>query len=152
LKNTLVWKLIEKYALPRIATGAGDWPEEVPVSLILIATVDDLCSQLESLVPRPLNQETLSASPGSYIPALKFMLRELELFHQQAQNDKTSDSSVLPRLYSIGPLPSMKWRFVSLNAYTLASILPSIPTPNDPSDYLEVYNEVFDFQPLRIRR
>ncbi|KAM3581030.1 hypothetical protein VKS41_006476 [Umbelopsis sp. WA50703] len=45
----------------------------------------------------------------------------------------------------------MKWRFVSLNAYTLASIFPSIPTPNDPSDYLKVYNEVFDFQPLRIR-
>jgi len=105
----LVWRLIEKYALPRIATGDGDWPEDWPedVSLIMVATVDYLCSQLESLIPRPLNQETLSASPGEYIPALKFMLRDLEFVHQQAENDENFDPKDLPKLFSIGPLPSM---------------------------------------------
>ncbi|KAH8549093.1 hypothetical protein BGW37DRAFT_503548 [Umbelopsis sp. PMI_123] len=92
LKNALVWKLIEKYALPRIATGNGDWPEDWPedVSLIMVAI------------------ETLSASPGEYIPALKFIL--------------------------------------------LASILPSIRTPQSPSEYINVFYEIFDFRPLRIRR
>ncbi|KAH8556684.1 hypothetical protein BGW37DRAFT_473671 [Umbelopsis sp. PMI_123] len=135
LKNALVWRLIEKYALPRIATGDGDWPEDWPedVSLIMVATVDYLCSQLESLIPRPLNQETLSASPGEYIPALKFMLRDLEF------------------LFSIGPLPFMGWRFISLTAGLLASILPSIRAPQSPSDYINVFYEIFDIQPLRIR-
>ncbi|KAH8555928.1 hypothetical protein BGW37DRAFT_479107, partial [Umbelopsis sp. PMI_123] len=153
LKNALVWRLIEKYALPRIATGDGDWPEDWPedVSLIMVATVDYLCSQLESLIPRPLNQETLSASPGEYIPALKFMLRDLEFIHQQAENDENFDPKDLPKLFSIGPLPSMGWRFISLTAGQLASILPSIRAPQSPSDYINVFYEIFDFQPLRIR-
>ncbi|KAH8552316.1 hypothetical protein BGW37DRAFT_491457 [Umbelopsis sp. PMI_123] len=153
LKNALVWRLIEKYALPRIATGDGDWPEDWPedVSLIMVATVDYLCSQLESLIPRPLNQETLSASPGEYIPALKFMLRDLESVHQQAENEENFDPKDLPKLFSIGPLPSMGWRFISLNAGLLASILPSIRTPQSPSEYINVFYEIFDFQPLRIR-
>ncbi|KAH8547815.1 hypothetical protein BGW37DRAFT_509658 [Umbelopsis sp. PMI_123] len=153
LKNALVWRLIEKYALPRIATGDGDWPEDWPedVSLIMVATVDYLCSQLESLIPRPLNQETLSASPGEYIPALKLMLRDLEFVHQQAENDENFDPKDLPKLFSIGPLPSMGWRFISLTAGLLASILPSIRAPQSPSDYINVFYEIFDFQPLRIR-
>ncbi|KAH8552389.1 hypothetical protein BGW37DRAFT_466275 [Umbelopsis sp. PMI_123] len=153
LKNALVWRLIEKYALPRIATGDGDWPEDWPedVSLIMVATVDYLCSQLESLIPRPRNQETLSASPGEYIPALKFMLRDLEFVHQQAENDENFDPKDLPKLFSIGPLPSMGWRFISLTAGLLASILPSIRAPQSPSDYINVFYEIFDFQPLRIR-
>lgn len=150
----MVWRLIEKYALPRIATGDGDWPEDWPedVSLIMVATVDYLCSQLESLIPRPLNQETLSASPGEYIPALKFMLRDLEFVHQQAENDENFDPKDLPKLFSIGPLPSMGWRFISLTAGLLTSILPSIRAPQSPSDYINVFYEIFDFQPLRIRR
>ncbi|KAH8552488.1 hypothetical protein BGW37DRAFT_489173 [Umbelopsis sp. PMI_123] len=153
LKNALVWRLIEKYDLPRIATGDGDWPEDWPedASLIMVATVDYLCSQLESLIPRPLNQETLSASPGEYIPALKFMLRDLEFVHQQAENDENFDPKDLPKLFSIGPLPSMGWRFISLTAGLLASILPSIRAPQSPSDYINVFYEIFDFQPLRIR-
>ncbi|KAH8556405.1 hypothetical protein BGW37DRAFT_472404, partial [Umbelopsis sp. PMI_123] len=153
LKNALVWRLTENYALPRIATDDGDWPEDWPedVSLIMVATVDYLCSQLESLIPRPLNQETLSASPGEYIPALKFMLRDLEFVHQQAENDENFDPKDLPKLFSIGPLPSMGWRFISLSASLLASILPSIRAPQSPSDYINVFYEIFDFQPLRIR-
>ncbi|KAH8557080.1 hypothetical protein BGW37DRAFT_475461 [Umbelopsis sp. PMI_123] len=153
LKNALVWRLIEKYALPRIATGDGDRPEDWPedISLIMVATVDYLCSQLESLIPRPLNQETLSASPGEYIPALKFMLRDLEFVHQQAENDENFDPKDLPKLFSIGPLPSMGWRFIALTVGLLASILPSIRAPQSPSDYINVFYEIFDFQPLRIR-
>ncbi|KAH8548159.1 hypothetical protein BGW37DRAFT_507656 [Umbelopsis sp. PMI_123] len=138
----------------RIATGDGDWPEDWPedVSLIVVATVDYLCSQLESLIPRSLNQETLSASPGEYIPALKFMLRDLESGHQQTENDENFDPKDLPKLFSIAPLPSMGWRFISLTAGVLASILPSIRAPQRPSDYINVFYEIFDFQALRIRR
>ncbi|KAH8549718.1 hypothetical protein BGW37DRAFT_540779 [Umbelopsis sp. PMI_123] len=49
------------------------------------------------------------------------------------------------------PLPSMGWRFISLTAGLLASILPSIRAPQSPSDYINVFYEIFDFQPLRIR-
>ncbi|KAH8554459.1 hypothetical protein BGW37DRAFT_479801 [Umbelopsis sp. PMI_123] len=76
LKNALVWRLIEKYALPRIATGDGDWPEDWPEDVSLIMSIGIT-------------------------------------------------------LFSIGPLSSMGWRFISLNAGLLASILPSIRAPSN---------------------
>jgi hypothetical protein len=77
-------------ALPGIEIAAGEWPADWPeeISLIMIATVNNLCSQLESLIPRPLTEQALSASPGNYVPALKYMLRDLGSVHEQAKNEK----------------------------------------------------------------
>ena len=72
-------------ALPGIEIAAGEWPADWPeeISPIMIATVNNLCSQLESLIPRPLTEQ-----PGNYVPALKYVLRDLGSVHEQAKNEK----------------------------------------------------------------
>jgi hypothetical protein len=141
-------------ALPGIEIAAGEWPADWPeeISLIMIATVNNLCSQLESLIPRPLTEQALSASPGNYVPALKYMLRDLGSVHEQAKNEKKIDLKDCNKDFLDWPNTLYEMRFISLYAEILASILPSISRSNKPSDYINVYHEVFDVRPLHIRQ
>jgi hypothetical protein len=146
------FKIINEYAFPRIAGMPEKWPENVECTLTIVATVDHLCSELRDRIPKPVTAETLSASPGTFVPVLKFILRELEIPHEAARNSKISDTEELPRLFSIFPNPSFGWRFVTLNAGMVASMIPSIRTPKSPKDYNELFFEAFDFGIFRIRR
>jgi hypothetical protein len=133
------YQIINDYAFPRIAGQPENWPEDVECTLPLVATVDHLCSKLEERIPTPVTAETLSASPGTFVPVLKFILKELEIPHEAARNRKNSDTKELPRLFSIFPNPSFAWRFVTLNAETVASMIPSIEAPKSPKDYNKVF-------------
>lgn len=138
-------EIAHKYAFERIGGGNPEWPSTVEPTLPLVAVIDSICDDLEALVPKPATQERISASPGAYLPALKYILSCYEAEHRVAEaSEEEPDYTSLPRLFSISPKPSTKWRFISINAELLASLLP-IAAPNDPSDYAQVFFEVFDF-------
>jgi hypothetical protein len=107
---------------------------------------------LETYIPRPLDSKALAASPGAYIPALKYMLKQMEEPHKAARNGKRSDTQVLPRLFSLFPNPSLGWRFIPLNAEMLVSFFPAIEKATGPSKYHEIFWKIFDFGKFRIRR
>jgi hypothetical protein len=146
------YKIINEYAFPRIAGMPEKWPENVECTLPVVATVDHLCSELKERILKPVTAETLSASPGTFVPVLKLILKELEIPHEAARNGKQSDTGELPRLFSIFPNPSFAWRFVSLNAEMVASMIPSILSPKSPKDYNKVFFDAFEFGIFRIRR
>jgi hypothetical protein len=100
----------------------------------------------------PVTMELLSASPGKYVPCLKYMSKELEWYqNQQSGDEKQSDSETLLKLFPVFPNPSMKWRFVSLNAPILAIFFATIARPATPAHYPSVFYQIFDFKHLRIR-
>ena len=108
------------------------WPENGECTLTIVAMVDHLRSELRDRIPKPVTAETLSASPGTFVPVLKFILKEMETPHEAARNSKQSDTEELPRLFSIIPNPSFGWRFVTINAEMVASMAPFYSSPKIP--------------------
>jgi hypothetical protein len=83
---------------------------------------------------------------------LKKILEEYESEHaaapQNEQTSKESDNTVLPRLFSIGPLPSMKWRFIDINAPLLASMVAA-GGARDMRQYAALFHRVVNFEAFR---
>jgi hypothetical protein len=145
-------KVIHEYAFERLNGGSPEWPDKVDATLVLVSIVDNLCDKLEQLCPKPTTPEKLAASPGNYIPLLKFILEEYEEEHIAAKALKGDSTQTLPRLFSLTPLPSLQWRFISINAELLSSLVPSVAKPNNPSEYARVFYHVFNFEPFRLYR
>ncbi|KAJ2961560.1 hypothetical protein NQZ79_g3137 [Umbelopsis isabellina] len=76
------------YSFPRIAGMPENWPEDVDCTVPVVATVDHLCSELKEQISTPVTAETLSASPGTFVPVLKFILREPEKPYEVARTNK----------------------------------------------------------------
>lgn len=122
------------------------------VSLPLLSALRKLEDELFPLVPVPCTQRAISASPGSVVPALRFILNQYTLQHNEhsvvtsgmslkGQLFKKSLQTKLPKLFALYPVPSMKWRFVDLNAKAL-QVLVSVPSTE--SDY-EGNMNTFDY-------
>jgi hypothetical protein len=145
--------IVDEYAFPSVVEMEHKWPERIPRDIVPVTTIDVICLQIRTRIPTPVSMESLSSSPGDFIPCIKFLLKELEQCHEQASSEvKDSESHTLPKLFSIVPNPSMQWRFVSLNAEILASFFTTVDKPRRPEDYASVFFEIFDFNHLRIRK
>jgi hypothetical protein len=127
LEKTHLHAILNEYAYPRSVGLEHQWSERIPLDLVLLLTTFSICDQIRTGIPTdmtPVTMELLSASPGKYVPCLKFMSKVLEWYHnQQSGDEKQSDSETLPKLFTVFPNPSMKWRFVSLNADILQAFL-----------------------------
>ncbi|KAG0170893.1 hypothetical protein DFQ29_009088, partial [Apophysomyces sp. BC1021] len=111
LKKWEAKDIASKYAFERIGGGTPEWPDCVEPTLPLVALTDSLCDDLEARVPKPATQEAISASPGSYVPVLKYILSCYEEEHRvAATTEQQSPDTHLPRLFSISPTPNTKWR------------------------------------------
>ena len=156
LSNKDLLAIVNEYAFPSIAEMESKWPERIPRDLVLVTTIEAVCLQIRCRIPTPVTMESLSSSPGEYVPCLKFMLKDLEQNHHQSHqsrsDEKGPNSQTLPKLFAIVPSPSMQWRFVSLNAGILASFFTTVDKPRRPEDYPSVFFQIFDFNLLRIRK
>jgi hypothetical protein len=153
--------------MPALKEETRTWPSDVVYFLSC-----DILSALQVIevgrlpkILRPCTSTMLSATPGAFIPALKYMLSQYELEHLEYSvamhlaNPKSElvkpDPSVLrtlPKLFALCPIPSMHWRFVHLNAKSIKSLL-SIPGPLD--DYegnMQLFEKVFDLAKFGFNR
>jgi hypothetical protein len=53
------------------------WPENVESTQLVVEAVDNLCSELKEQILELVTMKAVSASPGTFIPVLKYMLKEL---------------------------------------------------------------------------
>jgi hypothetical protein len=141
---------VAEYGLARVAGGVPVWPQDIEPTLPLFTIVDGLCNDLENVCPKPATPEELSASPGEFVPTLKTILEIYETIH--LENQAKSSSTQLPRLFSLCPLPSFRWRCITLNAELLASFFPSIQKPDCPAQYASVFHQVFNFDQFGFQR
>ncbi|RCI06871.1 hypothetical protein CU098_013908 [Rhizopus stolonifer] len=73
---------------------------------------------------------------------------------KKAKEKKQEDEEkrqIVPRLFSLCPVPSLKWRFISLNPNSI-SAFAGIKLPNMYEAKREMFNKIFDFERLRISR
>ncbi|KAI8092169.1 uncharacterized protein B0P05DRAFT_568363 [Gilbertella persicaria] len=71
---------------------------------------------------------------------------------KKAKEKKQEDEEkrqIVPRLFSLCPVPSLKWRFISLNPNSI-SAFAGIKLPNMYEAKREMFNKIFDFERLRI--
>jgi hypothetical protein len=141
---------IAEYGLARVAGGVPIWPQGIEPTLPLFTVVDGLCNELENVCPKPATPEQLSASPGEFVPTLKTILEMYDTIYLEDQ--AKGSSTQLPRLFSLCPLPSFRWRFITLNAELLASFFPSIQNPNCPAEYALTFYQLFNFEQFGFHR
>jgi hypothetical protein len=107
-----------------------------------LTSVDSLCSQLQkvlSLTPTIIN---LACSPEKFIPALHYMIEQLE-----EEKSKCEDQTKVPRLFSMFPNPSFKWRHITLNGKALAT-LTNQRSPVSYADNIKIFYNLFDLSKL----
>lgn len=125
---------------------------------------------LELTMRRPVTVSSLAASPGSYIPILKYLMVEYEKEHEEDQHNKNvaseelsngeteitseqQESNNLPRLFSLTPEPSVKFRFISITPTGLKAFTTKYKKlPSNFVDNQDMFFEVFNFSKLNIKR
>lgn len=145
------------------------------MSTAVVDGVNDIIEELQAVITRPCDPASLSADPGAFFPILRYILQKYTSAHQEAEaalalmalsrdgeeedEDKgneagrNKDLEKLPRLFSLVPLPKFHWRFVTVNAKSLSSLLSIKPTGvGNYERNLELFDKVLDLDKYRFNR
>ncbi|GAA5817815.1 hypothetical protein MFLAVUS_011372 [Mucor flavus] len=149
--SAILRKIVHEYCYRRICGGSPAWPEDVPeIYNEKKQEIDEICQELITIdIPRPVTLQSLAASPGSYIPTLATILQKNEQEHARITSNELDETP--PRLFSLVPAPSLKWRFIDINANVLAAFTRK-KLPDTYATKLEMFQQVFDFKKLKIYR
>ncbi|KAF7721558.1 hypothetical protein EC973_004497 [Apophysomyces ossiformis] len=148
LPNGRIKDFAREYIYERVCGGDPLWPGAVPlVSTHITGAVNSLCEELSSVIPVPATAEIMSASPGRFVPALRYIL---SIYDEEYKNSKGSDDEELPRRFSLSPMPSTKWRFATINAKALSCLTEST-SEGDFEQNSALFHTVFDFTKLGYR-
>ncbi|KAL1934680.1 hypothetical protein VTP01DRAFT_6862 [Rhizomucor pusillus] len=111
-----------EYIYEDLAGGNPTIPEELQedCDLDIILAIRTIQISPKDYIPEPCTTTEMAANPGRFIPALRFILSQYTLEHEQG-NEKTCKT--LPKLFALTPQPSLHWRFVDIDAATLATLL-----------------------------
>lgn len=121
----------------------------LPCSIEIGNAIQEIWMELMPYMPRPCTTEEMAAKPANFIPALHYILQQYHDEHQQTPHiQEKSNTRALPRLFSLVPLPSRNWRFIDINAETLAGLL-KMPVPRTYNQRLTVFQTVFNLDKYR---
>ena len=97
-----------------------------------------------SLIPAPCNLTNLKAQPGRFVPVLAKISEVFALFAQErcvagylaglSLEDKEDRKIIyknVPRRFTVFPIPSMKWRHVTINTQALCSLAGMSRVPSE---------------------
>jgi hypothetical protein len=73
-------------------------------TLPIVEPLDLLCFELKERISKPVTAVTLSASSGTFVSVLKFILKELKIPHEAARNSKQSDTQEVPVYLPFSPI------------------------------------------------
>ncbi|KAI7866516.1 hypothetical protein BDF14DRAFT_1812125 [Spinellus fusiger] len=79
------------------------------------------------------------------------MLREILRFRRQVQPQSQETREKLPRLFLLFPVPSLKWRFITIDPKNLP-LLSGLKSKSTYLENLDLFNTVFDLKRLKIDR
>ncbi|KAL1931374.1 hypothetical protein VTP01DRAFT_9516 [Rhizomucor pusillus] len=121
----------------------------LPCSIEIGNAIQEIWMELMPYMPRPCTTKEMAAKPGNFIPALHYILQQYHDEHQQTPHiQEKSNTRALPSLFSLVPLPSRNWRFIDINAETLAGLL-KMPVPRTYNQRLTVFQTVFNLDKYR---
>ncbi|CEG83121.1 hypothetical protein RMATCC62417_17093 [Rhizopus microsporus] len=146
-------KIAEEYCYGKACGLPSTWPElKSSVSEEGKVLIDDACNKLiEVDIPRPATLGKLGASPGSYIPMLRYILAIYEEEHHKAQQDQEIKSD-LPRLFALTPAPSFRFRSISITPSALKVFTSDFKKlPNTFVDNQTMFFKIFDLSKLKLK-
>ncbi|CEG75627.1 hypothetical protein RMATCC62417_10637 [Rhizopus microsporus] len=116
----LLYKLAVDFCWEILINGEPKWPIQYfdLISIQNIAQMLLICNGLQARLFIPPTVQNLAASLAKFVPALAVMISEL----QKLCNDHKDDNAKMPGRFSLMPTPSMRWRYISINAKALQAI------------------------------
>ncbi|KAI8987895.1 hypothetical protein BDF20DRAFT_852726 [Mycotypha africana] len=139
-KNNVIYGLIDSYCLPKILNDMDTckWLEDVDITKQ--PEVDATCQSLMKKMPSTPTIENITAAPSTFLPPLAFMLQLIETKALTAgPNDKK------PKLFSLTPTVSFKWKHVSINEKALCCLSRQSIGNGSYANNLEIFFNVFNF-------
>lgn len=124
--------------------GDPTWSKGIDlVSKPRVDTVIEMCRSLKQDLPLTPTPENLSKTPGSFIPFLSNILSIIEdRFYQTPEEDKK------PRLYSLMPIPYLRFKHVLMNTKSLCSNIRGLKYSSGYEEEQKIFNKVFDLSCL----
>lgn len=121
--------------------GDPKWSKGIDlVSKPRVDCLDQLCRSLKEQMPLLPTPENLSANPGMFIPFLARILSTIEdEFYQEDDEEKK------PNLYSLLPTPTLRWKYILVNAKSLACNTRGTRYVRGFQGEQELFHNVFDF-------
>ncbi|KAI7898206.1 uncharacterized protein BX663DRAFT_556018 [Cokeromyces recurvatus] len=116
-----LYMMAEKYCYERLLGSNGNpkWPKQF--DLVRIAHVYQITGIIQKfknwLLISP-NTTNITASPTKFISVLGYIISELESFCSNC-----TDPLDKPRSLSLAPTPSLRWKYISINCISLATIV-----------------------------
>lgn len=150
MQKDIASKFANDYLYEILAGGNPVMPRYLlPCSIEIGNAIQEIWMELMPYMPRPCTTEEMAAKPGNFIPALHYILQQYHDEHQQTPHiQEKSNTRALPSLFSLVPLPSRNWRFIDINAETLAGLL-KMPVPRTYNQRLTVFQTVFNLDKYR---
>jgi hypothetical protein len=127
--------------------GNPKWPKQF--DLIHIRHVNQVFKIIQELKDRLVASPTttnLTAMPTKFLSALGYVIGELE-----AICDNCTDTSIMPRKFSLVPTPSLHWKYISINCKSLATIV-KIKAGTTYEDNIKQFYSTFDFKKFGFQR
>ncbi|RCH93528.1 hypothetical protein CU097_009585 [Rhizopus azygosporus] len=116
----LLYKLADDFCWELLTNGEPKWPIKY-FDLVTIQHIEQILpiyDGLQARLPTPPTVKNLAAFPTKFVPALAAIISELE----QLCVEHEDDNAKMPRRFSLMPTPSMRWRYISINAKALQTI------------------------------
>lgn len=144
--------IVKDYCYQYVCQGEPIWPNNVALSAnltedMLRDRVNQECEPVRVLINQRISLITLSSAPERAYKCLEYILNQYEDEHSQHHLFDVRRLP-LPRLFTILPKPSVRWRFVTISANAL-SVFVRERLPRGYVNQLELFQRVFNFSILK---
>lgn len=160
LRAYQVDSIISDFLWPQLLNQDHEWPES-SISAVTLATaniISDFIETLFPLIPRPCDKANLSKAPGDYVLALAHVSKYIQTLREertaaaylaglsleQKEHQKIVFKGV-PRPFTVFPIPSLKWRHITLNTKALCAVSGSRTTSGHQNDQAK-FNHFFQME------
>jgi hypothetical protein len=141
LKPYNVKLMVKDFYYQQLCHGNPTWPKSVKVDQQTKDAINATLKPLKDLIPGPVNLKTLSGDTETFFNCYAKILERYETVHA---NHKSFDVRrlKLPKLFSILPKPSLKWRFITVSINSLSCFVKET-IPRGYENQLKMFDRVF---------
>ncbi|KAL1927793.1 hypothetical protein VTP01DRAFT_3614 [Rhizomucor pusillus] len=150
MQKNIASKIANDYLYEILAGGNPVMPRYLlPCSIEIDNAIQEIWMELMPYMPRPCTTEEMAANMAiSYPRYITFYSSIMTSINRRRISKRNQIRALYPRLFSLVPLPSRNWKFIDINAETLAG-LPKMPVPRTYNQRLTVFQTVLNLDKYR---
>lgn len=160
LKAYQVDSIISEFLWPQLLNQDHEWPES-SISAVTLTTaniISDFIETLFPLIPTPCDKSNLSKAPGNYVLALAHVSKYFQTLREEraaaaylaglSLEEKEHLKIIfkgVPRCFTVFPIPSLKWRHITLNTKALQPMTGTMTAARFQNDWA-IFNHFFKME------